>query len=170
MFTDILVPVDLSGESRSSLGTARELAAPEARITLLHVVETLEDVSFEEMEDFYRDLETRAVETLEGWVGELEREGVRTERVVVFGHRLEEIVRFASEQGSDVVLVRSHRVEPPGRPEGGGEGPGAETGAQAEGASGGAAEGEEAPPAGRGWDTLSYRVAVLAPCPVLLLK
>lgn len=157
MFTNILVPVDLSDRSRASVEVARKLAAPGALITVLHVVETLEDVSFEEMEDFYRQLEQRAVEVLDGWIEELERSGRRSERTVVFGHRLEEILHFASEQKSDLILLRSHRVEPPvGIPHDGG----AEK----------AAEDVEPGSGRRGWATLSYRVAVLADCPVLLVK
>lgn len=138
MFEKILVPVDLSGKGRSALETARELSSPGALVILIHVVETLEDVPFGEMEGFYRRLEERTVEMLDEWVASYERKGGRAERRVVFGRRLEEILRFAHDQEVDLILLRSHTVDP------------------------------EDP--GRGWGTLSYRVAVLADCPVLLLK
>jgi len=138
MFERILVPVDLSGKGRSALATARELSAPGAVVTLLHVVETLEDVPFDEMEDFYRQLEKRAITILDEWVSAYERRGGRAERRVVFGRRLDEILGFASAEASDLILLRSHTIDP------------------------------EEP--GLGWATLSYRIAVLAECPVLLLK
>lgn len=138
IFRKILVPVDLSEKGRSALEWASRMCGPETAITLLHVVETLEDVPFEEMEDFYRKLEERAVETLDRWLAELEGEGVLAERRVVFGHRLEEILGFAGREAPDLILLRSHPLD------------------------------TEAPT--RGWATLSYRVAVLAPCPVLLVK
>jgi universal stress protein A len=141
MFERILVPVDLSGKGRSALATARELSAPGAVVTLVHVIETLEDVPFDEMEDFYRQLEARAIEMLDEWVAAFERKGGRAERRVLFGRRLEEILRFASEQESDLILLRSHTVDP-----------------------------DDPKSRGRGWATLSYRIAVLAECPVLLLK
>ncbi|MGD2115175.1 MAG: universal stress protein [Acidobacteriota bacterium] len=141
MFERILVPVDLSSKGRSALATARELSAPGAVVTLVHVIETLEDVPFEEMEDFYRRLEARAIEMLDEWVAAFERKGGRAERRVLFGRRLEEILRFASEQESDLILLRSHTVDP-----------------------------DDPTARGRGWATLSYRIAVLAECPVLLLK
>lgn len=137
-FRKILVPVDLSEKGRSALDWAARMAGPETSVVLLHVVETLEDVPFEEMADFYGKLEERAVATLDGWLEELEARGVRAERRVVFGHRLQEILGFADREGPDLVLVRSHPVD------------------------------TDAPT--RGWATLSYRVAVLAPCPVLLVK
>lgn len=138
MFDKILVPVDLSGEGRLVLETARDLSAPDAVVTLLHVVEMLEDVPFDEMEDFYRRLEERAIEVMDEWVAAFEHQGGRAERRVAFGRRLEEILRFVAEEEIDLIVLRSHTVDP------------------------------EEP--GRGWGTLSYRVAVLASCPVLLLK
>lgn len=141
MFERILVPVDLSGKGRAALATARELSAPGAVVTLVHVVETLEDVAFEEMEDFYRRLEERAIEALDDWVAAFERKGGRAERRVLFGRRLEEILRFATEQESDLIVLQSHKVDL-----------------------------EDPKSTARGWATLSYRVAVLSECPVLLLK
>ncbi len=138
MFQKILVPVDLSERGHQALDTVAQLGGAGADVTLLHVVETIEDVPFEEMEEFYRRLEDRAVEVLDGWVEELEREGYRAGRQVLFGHRLEEILSFASEQEADLILLRSHTVEPN-------------------------------EPVKR-WATLSHRVAVLAHCPVLLVK
>lgn len=137
-FRKILVPVDLSEKGRSALEWAARMSGSENAVTLLHVVELLEDVPFGEMEDFYRRLEERAAETLDRWSAELEAEGVRAERRVVFGRRLEEILGFADREAPDLILLRSHPVN------------------------------TEAPT--RGWATLSYRVAVLAPCPVLLVK
>lgn len=137
MFERILVPVDLSDRVGPTFDWAARLAGPGTTVTLLHVVETLEDVPFEEMEEFYRKLEERAVRTLDAWVEELGRRGVRAERRVIFGHRLEEVLG-AVEDGPDVMLLRSHTVDP------------------------------ERP--GRGWGSLSFRLAVLSPCPVLLIK
>lgn len=139
-FQKILIPVDLSEKGRSMLDWARRMGGVETTAVLFHVIETLEDVPFEEMEAFYRRLEERAVAVLDGWVRELESEGLRAERRVVFGHRLEEVLNAAGAAvaAPDLILLRSHPVDP-GSP-------------------------------GRGWATLSYRVAVLAPCPVLLVK
>lgn len=136
-FERILVPVDLTDRAAAALDWAARLAGPETTVVLLHVIETLEDVPFGEMEGFYRQLEERAVEILDGWVEDLGGRGVRTERRVVFGHRLEKVLS-ATADDVDLVLLRSHAVEPD--------------------------------KAGRGWGTLSYRVAVFAACPVLLVK
>lgn len=137
-FQKLLIPVDLSDRGHTALEWLSRIGDPDTRSLLLHVIETLDDVPFQEMEDFYQGLETRARGVLDGWVEELDRQGVPAERRVVFGHRLQEILRIAEEESPDLLLLASHPVEP------------------------------DTP--GRGWATLSYRLAVLAPCPVLLAK
>jgi nucleotide-binding universal stress UspA family protein len=57
---------------------------------------------------------------------------------VVFGHRAPEIVRYAGEGESDLIVLKSHRID------------------------------LENPAAG--WGTVSYKVGILAQCPVLLVK
>jgi len=48
MFHKILVPLDFTAENQAALRLAREMAVRDgAQILLLHVIETLQDVSFE---------------------------------------------------------------------------------------------------------------------------
>ena len=148
MFEKILVPVDLTEKNRSAVERARELVTPRGELTLLHVIEELADIPFEELEDFYRRLEKRAVQRLRelaeiaaGKDGEMAEEGaggVEVRREVVYGRRAQEIVRFAEERESDLIVLGSHPVD-------------------------------RTHP-GESWATLSYQVAILARCPVLLLK
>jgi len=112
MFERILVPVDLTEKNRRSVEHARDLLDEEGELTLLHVIEELEDIPFEELEDFYRRLEQRATEGLaqlaelvSGTVGDVRRE-------VVYGKRAREIVRFAEQQDSDLIVLGSHPVDP----------------------------------------------------------
>lgn len=141
MFERILVPVDFTDKNRSAVERARELVKARGELTLLHVIEELADIPFEELEDFYRRLEERAVRRLKGLAeiaGEGVAEGVEIRREVVYGRRAREIVRFAEERESDLIVLGSHPVD------------------------------RDRP--GEGWATLSYQVAILARCPVLLLK
>jgi nucleotide-binding universal stress UspA family protein len=142
MFEKILVPLDFTDKNRAAVERARDLVRAEGEVTLLHVIEELADIPFEELEDFYRRLEERAVRRLKE-LAEIagparDGEGVEIRREVVYGRRAREIVRFAEERETDLIVLGSHPVD------------------------------RERP--GEAWATLSYQVAILARCPVLLLK
>ncbi len=65
IFTHILVPVDFTEKNSPALETAKTLATQNnARITLLHVVETIEYVVGEEVEGFYDRLKTSSRDRL----------------------------------------------------------------------------------------------------------
>lgn len=138
MFRKILVPLDFTPENEPALRLAAELAAGGAEVVLLHVVETLQDVSFDEMKDFYERLEARARLKLGEAAAPLRAAGAQVREEVVYGRRAELIVAHAEAGGHDLILLSSHRVGP------------------------------DRPPSGLG--TISHRVAVLAGCPVLLVK
>ena len=138
MFERILVPVDLTEKNRSAVETARELAREsEGRVTLLHVIEML-DLPFEEVEEFYRELERKAGDAMGRLAGILEDAGVEHTLQVSYGERAAEIVEFAGEQDVDLIVLTSHRTDL--------ENPAED------------------------WATLSHKVAILAQCPVLLVK
>lgn len=138
MFQELLVPVDLTDKNRRAIEVARDLALElGGRVTLLHVIETL-DLPFEELEDFYRRLERNAEERMGRLAEPLQAAGVSFRQRVTYGRRAEEVVEWAREGGAELIILGSHRVD------------------------------LEAP--GAGWATLSYKVAILAQCPVLLVK
>ena len=138
MFQRILVPVGLAQKDASAVAVARDLAS-ESRgvITLLHVIEPV-DLPFEEMKEFYARLEEKSLRILEERVAPLREAGLEHSAHVEYGDRASTIVGHAEKQGSDLIVMTSHRVDP-------------------------------ANP-GLGWTTLSYKVAILAQCPVLLVK
>ena len=81
MFRNILVPVDLSEKNQMAVQAAADLSDPAtASVTLLHVIETIQDVPFEEIEDFYRTLRERAQESIGKWAAELTAKGLRIQR------------------------------------------------------------------------------------------
>jgi nucleotide-binding universal stress UspA family protein len=145
MFLRILVPVDLTEKSEAALEKASALALAArsdglegALVCLVHVIETIRDVSFEELREFYEPIERRAQQELGRHADALARAGVEVEVEVRYGNRVREIVETVREMEADLVLLGSHRIEH-GSPE-------------------------------SGLATISYQVAVLAPCSVLLLK
>jgi nucleotide-binding universal stress UspA family protein len=139
MFQHILIPVDFSERNRAAVDAARDLAKRNgARITLIHVIETIEYISVEEMRDFYRRLELNARRGMDELSQSLSGLAIPPEKVVLVGKRHTEIVRYAIENNVDLILMSSHRVD------------------------------ADQPVANFG--SISYRVAVLSPCAVLLIK
>jgi nucleotide-binding universal stress UspA family protein len=113
MFSRILVPVDLSDRNTSAVETAAELAAAShAPVLLLHVIEEIEHVDQAELETFYRGLRARAGSVLEALRERLRGRGVPAETQLRMGRGAAEIVRCADEEGCDLAVMRSHRLDP----------------------------------------------------------
>jgi len=139
MFQRILVPVDLTEKSLAAVDLAFGLAQSlKSEVTLLHVIETIEHVKFDEMKDFYSRLEISARKGLKEFSERFEDEGLKVDRLVTYGPRTQGIVETAIANQTDVIIMASHRIDPD-RP-------------------------------GHDWSTISYGVAILAPCHVLLVK
>lgn len=141
MFQNILVPVDFTLKNEAALTAAMDLArgaGGEVKVTLLHVIEIIEHVEFDELADFYRGLETRAAAKLYGMEERFRQAVVPVYHEIVYGKRAETIVHHAEERGVDLIVLSSHKVD------------------------------RDHPALGIG--TLSYRVAIVARCPVLLVK
>ena len=140
MYRKILVPVDFTEKNQAALDSAVQIASSTegSEVTLLHVVETIEHIEFDEMADFYRGLETRAAARLFAMEDTLRQSGLKARHEVVFGKRTESIVRHAEERGTDLIILSSHKVD------------------------------RDHPALGLG--SISYRVAIVARCPVLLVK
>lgn len=136
MFQRILVPTDLTARADRAFEIALQVAGPKAEVTLLHVIETVPGVSFDELKTFYLQLEQKA-RTAMAQVTRRAGVDVRVVDEVVFGRRAEEIVRFAADREVDLIVLASHRVDPSHE---------------------------------RDWGTISYKVGILSPCPVLLVK
>src|SRR5215468_9791927 len=139
MFQRILVPVDLTDKSLAAVDLAYEFAAQSgAEVILLHVIETIEHVEFDELKPFYERLEKSARQGLEESSEQFVSESLPIDQAVVYGHRVQGITDYAIANRVDLIIMASHRIDPD-RP-------------------------------GQGWSSISYSVAVLSPCPVLLVK
>jgi universal stress protein A len=103
---------------------------------LVHVIETIDGVQFEELKSFYGRLERKARAAMTGLARRAP--AARVESALVYGRRVDEIVKFVTDNGVDLIVLASHRIEPAGKD--------------------------------RDWGTISYKVGILAQCPVLLVK
>lgn len=139
MFNNILVPTDLTPRDVKAIDIAFKLCTEEnGRVSLIHVIETIDDADGEEFQPFYDKLTQRASQKMDESIGQLETGKGKIHTRILYGKRVQEIVRFAEENDVDLIVLNSHRIER----------------AQA----------------AEGWATISYRVAILAPCPVLMVK
>ncbi|MFB6248296.1 MAG: universal stress protein [Salinibacter sp.] len=111
MYDTILIPVDLSSANEAVFATAHELGDPDRTdITLLHVIETLQDDEPGEMDDFYEELRQEADEKMTAWAADLAEHGFEVEATITYGERGPEITRVADEADADLVVQRSHTV------------------------------------------------------------
>jgi len=139
MFKNILVPTDFLDNDQHALDIAVRLCSMDnGKISLLHVIEVIQNTTFEEFEDFYSGLEKRSFKGLNAIIARLDTKEMTVEPGVVYGNRTREIVRYAEENNADLIIMKSHRVDLEER--------------------------------SQGWGTISYKVSILAQCPVLLVK
>ncbi len=139
MFKKILVPTDFLDNDQHALDIAVRLCSMDnGKISLLHVIEVIQNTTFEEFEDFYSGLEKRSFKGLNAIIDRLDIKDITVEPQVVYGNRTREIVRYAEENNADLIIMKSHKVDLEER--------------------------------SQGWGTISYKVSILAQCPVLLVK
>jgi nucleotide-binding universal stress UspA family protein len=138
-FHHLLVPTDLTERTEKALQVADKLAVSDkSRITLVHVIETIDGVQFDELKPFYERLEQKARTAVTRLARTVPEGAGQVEFAIVYGKRAEEIVKYASAHDVDLIVLASHRVNPS--------------------------------MVNRDWGTISYKVGILAQCPVLLVK
>jgi nucleotide-binding universal stress UspA family protein len=139
MFQRILVPVDLTEKSLAAVDLAYDFAVQSgSEVVLLHVIETIEHVQFEELKVFYERLEASARKGLQEFSERFVSDKLPVDQAVIYGHRSKEIIDYAIQNKVDLIIMASHRIDPD-RP-------------------------------GHDWSSISYAVAIMSPCPVLLVK
>ena len=138
-FRHILIPLDFSEKNQAALDVGFELAVTnQARVTLLHVVETIDLPDDPEVEQFVSHLKQRADKELEFRAQRFSEANLPVEWKIRVGKRSREIVDYESEHDIDLIVLSSHPINP--------QDPGGSLA------------------------TLSYQVAILSRCPVLLVK
>ncbi len=117
MFTHILVPIDLGNRNARLLRIALAVAvASGARVTLLHVIQSIAKLPAGELKGFFRRLSKLSTRKLERAAATFERRGLRVRRQVSVGDPPREIIRAAMRTGVDLIVMGSHKVRPD-RPE-----------------------------------------------------
>src|SRR5688572_16223866 len=138
-FRHILVPTDLTERTDKALQMAGRMAKSDrARVTLVHVIETIDGLPPDELKRFYQRLERRALAAMTALARGAPTGPPNAASAVAFGRRAEQIVEYAGANGVDLIVLASHRVNPS--------------------------------LVNRDWGSISYKVGILAQCPVLLVK
>ena len=139
MFKHILVPTDFTEKSLRALEIAMKMAFQDmCRVTVLHVIETIEDAEGDEFTEFYERLRTRSHKRLTEIVDRFVSRDLLIQTEILYGNRANEIVRFAQENSIDLIVLSSHRID--------------------------------AASEALGFGTISYKVGILAHCPVMMVK
>ena len=118
MFHHILIPTDLSDQTKGTVDTARDLAlGAGARVTLFHVIETLSGAEFKEFESFYQELEDRAAKHLVTWPHDSAARTSSSPPPRSMANRPRRLSPFAEDNQVDLIMLASHTVDPsqPGR-------------------------------------------------------
>ena len=108
MYKNILVPIALDNEdarATKAIDVAKKLGDDGARITLLHVIESVPSYAIS-----YIASDVLA-ETRKGIEAEMERLAADTgaEAKVIDGHSGRTILDYAEEHGPDLIVIASHR-------------------------------------------------------------
>jgi len=111
VFQRILVPADLTERNREAVEMARGLVASDGSICLLHVIETIPGVSVDEEKAFYEKLERKASAFLAQLGEPLGKAGIDWTAEVVYGSRAHAILDEAKRLDSELIVVRSHRID-----------------------------------------------------------
>jgi nucleotide-binding universal stress UspA family protein len=108
-FKTILCAIDFSPAARTGMQQAVSLAREaDARLILLHVVEWLPEEPFDRTPTWQVELEVvkpKAEARLRAAVSEADREACRVEELVVTGRPWREILRVATEQAAELIVL-----------------------------------------------------------------
>src|SRR5687767_8556126 len=106
MFKKILVPADLSNQHQQALDVVARLASEgDGEVTLRHVVEVIAGLWEEAEREFYDRVERMARDHRAKLGRYLEERHVPRREEVIFGQRAQEIVRYAIETGTDLIVL-----------------------------------------------------------------
>jgi nucleotide-binding universal stress UspA family protein len=113
MFQKVLVPVDLTDRHQPVLDIAAKMVAVGGgEVRLLHVIEVLAGLPVEEEPTFYQRLERKATAHLNRLLDHLKDKKVKARPIILVGERIPEVLRYAQQEGIDLIVLTSHPVQP----------------------------------------------------------
>jgi len=113
-FTNILVPIDFSDCSNSSIKYAKEIAKLyNSKLQLLHVIEDTIPPAYSlvgkaSLYDLVPDLENKTKEHLETVFNETNETKVQHDNYIVNGHAAKDILKFAATHNTNLIVIATH--------------------------------------------------------------
>lgn len=112
MFKHILVPTDLTERSIKALEIALKMAQhDDSSVTLIHVIEVIQDTSGDEFSDFYKKLERRAQKKMDRMITAQSLEKITIAKEITYGKRISSIINFAMDNTVDLIILASHKID-----------------------------------------------------------
>lgn len=113
VFKRILLPVDLTDRHEKALAAAIDLVRQSnGDVILLHVIETIAGLRFDDERDFYNRLEKVARKHLEQLGEVLTRNQIRWQTEIHYGNRVTQVLEFAKSDQVDLIMLTSPRLDP----------------------------------------------------------
>jgi nucleotide-binding universal stress UspA family protein len=108
MYNNILVPVSFDSErdAKGALGIAQALSADGAKVTLIHVMESIPGYAISYMPNEYVSESRIAIEKE---LAEMGGDLPNAQAVVIEGHSGRTIVDWANDNDIDCIVIASHR-------------------------------------------------------------
>jgi nucleotide-binding universal stress UspA family protein len=112
MFKHILVPTDLTERDQKTIEIAIKMAQENsAVVTLLHVIETIDDTDSEDFQKFYKQLGVKAGKKMDKIISEYRKGAIPIEKKILYGKRVNEILGFADSNQIDLIILSSHKLD-----------------------------------------------------------
>jgi nucleotide-binding universal stress UspA family protein len=113
-FDHILVPVDFTEKNAAAIAVAKRLAQQSsARVSLLHVIESLEDAGDDdEIQKFMERMEARSSAQLQRLLDHFSDCDLEVTPATIIHHRSKGIVLYAVENAVDLIVMGSHPIDP----------------------------------------------------------
>ena len=112
MFKHVLVPTDFSKKSKQALDIAINIALHyHGDVNVVHVVEVIAGTTYEEFNEFYKKLEKQAQKKMNNLLGPYQDSEVMIKWHIMYGKRTQEILKFAAENKTDLIVMNSHKID-----------------------------------------------------------
>ena len=113
LFNHVLVPIDFTEKNDRALQIARQIAEQnKADVSLVHVVETIDDMDDAEMEAFYARLKERSIEKMDPLAAMFSEAGIQVYQKTLIGKPAEQLVRYVVDDNIDLIILSSHKFNP----------------------------------------------------------